>query len=130
MQEKFETFAKDGIDEIRALQSKMFYLEIALNEKEINICKNIPYTGDEYKVLLIISNRIQQACDDIESVLQQIEKEEKNFDWKCQKEKIVENYTGLFAEDLKEFIKNEQNTTTQVDKDDTQGDCQHENKED
>lgn len=130
MQEKFETFAKDGIDEIRALQSKMFYLEIALNEKEINICKNIPYTGDEYKVLLIISNRIQQACDDIESVLQQIEKEEKNFDWKCQKEKIVENYTGLFAEDLKEFIKNEQNTTTQVDKDDTQGDCHHENKED
>ena len=130
MQEKFETFAKDGIDEIRALQSKMFYLEIALNEKEINICKNIPYTGDEYKVLLIISNRIQQACDDIESVLQQIEKEEKKFDWKCQKEKIVENYTGLFAEDLKEFIKNEQNTTTQVDKDDTQGDCHHENKED
>ena len=130
MQEKFETFAKDGIDEIRALQSKMFYLEIALNEKEINICKNIPYTGDEYKVLLIISNRIQQACDDIESVLQQIEKEEKNFDWKCQKEIIVENYIGLFAEDLKEFIKNEQNKATQVDKDDTQGDCQHENKED
>ena len=130
MQEKFETFAKDGIDEIRALQSKMFYLEIALNEKEINVCKNIPYTGDEYKVLHIISDWLQQACDDIEPVLQQIEKEEKNFDWKCQKEKIVENYTGLFTEDLKEFIKNEQNTTTQVDKDDTQGDCQPENKED
>ena len=127
MQEKFEMFAKDGIDEIRALQSKMFYLEIALNEKEINVCKNIPYTGDEYKVLHIISDWLQQACDDIEPVLQQIEKEEKNFDWKCQKEKIVENYTGLFTEDLKEFIKNEQNTTTQVDKDDTQGDCHHEN---
>lgn len=130
MQEKFEMFAKDGIDEIRALQSKMFYLEIALNEKEINVCKNIPYTGDEYKVLHIISDWLQQACDDIEPVLQQIEKEEKNFDWKCQKEKIVENYTGLFTEDLKEFIKNEQNTTMQVDKDDTQGDCHHENKED
>ena len=78
----------------------------------------------------IISDWLQQACDDIEPVLQQIEKEEKNFDWKCQKEKIVENYTGLFTEDLKEFIKNEQNTTTQVDKDDTQGDCHHENKED
>ena len=78
----------------------------------------------------IISDWLQQACDDIEPVLQQIEKEEKNFDWKCQKEKIVENYIGLFAEDLKEFIKNEQNKATQVDKDDAQGDCQPENKED
>lgn len=38
-------------------------------------------------------------------------------------------YSSVYR-DLKEFIKNEQNTTTQVDKDDTQGDCHHENKED
>lgn len=47
LQKIVEDFAVEGIDKIRMLQSKMIYLNIALNEKQINVCKNAPYTGNE-----------------------------------------------------------------------------------
>lgn len=107
MQKAIEDFVVEGIGKIRILQSKMNYLNIALNEKQINACKNIPYTGNEYKVLHIILCELQQACDNIESILQEIEKIEKQFEWSVQKEKIVEGYIGLYPLNLEEFIRNE-----------------------
>lgn len=107
MQKAIEDFAVKGIGKIRILQSKMNYLNIALNEKQINVCENAPYTGNEYKVLHIISCELQQVCDNIESVLKQIEKTDKQFKWSVQKGKIVEGYIGLYPPNLEEFIGNE-----------------------
>lgn len=107
LQKIVEDFAVEGIGKIRMLQSKMIYLNIALSEKQINVCKNAPYIENEYKVLHIISCELQQVCDNIESVLKQIEKTDKQFDWGVQKEKIVEGYLGLYPPKLEEFIGDE-----------------------